>query len=98
MNPASIAQALVLVGASIFLLLGTLHGVLTLIDVIGPPRYFTPRDAALRQAMQDSTLAIHPATNLWRAWLGFNLSHSLGVMQTARRILALHREESFQSR
>jgi len=30
--------------------------------------------------MQDSTLAIHPATNLWRAWLGFNLSHSLGAI------------------
>ena len=80
MSPSAIAQTLVIVGASIFLLLGALHGVLTLIDVMGTPRYFTPRNAALRQAMQQSTLAIHPATNLWRAWLGFNLSHSLGVM------------------
>ena len=74
-----IAQALIISGASIFLFLGILHGVLTLQD-LNNPRTFMPQDAVLRQAMQQSNIAIHPQTNLWRAWLGFNLSHSLGLV------------------
>lgn len=71
-------QLLLIVGSSIFVLLGVVHGVLTLQD-IGNPRNFTPRDAGLRTAMQQSTIALHPKINLWRAWLGFNFSHSLGL-------------------
>lgn len=56
-----------------------MHGVLTLID-LKDPRIFTPSDPALRQAMEQSSIAIHPQTNLWQAWLGFNLSHSLGLI------------------
>jgi hypothetical protein len=78
-NLDSIAQALVIVGASIFLFLGIVHAVLTLRDV-NHPRTFTPKDPALRQAMQQSCIAIHPQTNLWRVWLGMNLSHSLGII------------------
>ncbi|HEX8452247.1 MAG TPA: hypothetical protein VF647_09140 [Longimicrobium sp.] len=73
------AQALVISGGSIFLLLGVLHGILTLRDLRNP-RTFTPRDPELRRAMQRSSIAIHPATNLWKAWMGFNFSHSLGLM------------------
>jgi hypothetical protein len=29
--------------------------------------------------MQDSRVAINPHTNVWDAWLGFNLSHALGL-------------------
>lgn len=79
MNREVIAQALVIAGASIFLILGVLHGVLTLQD-LSHPRTFTPPDVQLRQAMQKSSIAIHPQTNLWKAWLGFNLSHSLGLV------------------
>jgi hypothetical protein len=71
-------QAFIIIASSIFLLLGVIHGVLTLKD-ISDPRMFTPLDSALREAMQKSAIAIHPNTNLWRAWLGFNLSHSLGI-------------------
>lgn len=76
----ALTQALVVIGASVFLLLGALHGALTLRDMVGPPRCIGPRDAALHAAMQRATLAIHRDTNLWRAWIGFNLSHSLGAM------------------
>lgn len=74
-----IAQALVIIGSSIFLLLGVLHGALALQDIQNP-RTFTPLDDSLRQAMQESSIAIHPQANLWKAWLGFNLSHSLGLI------------------
>jgi hypothetical protein len=72
------AQALLIVGAGIFLLLGMVHAILTLRDLSNPST-FTPTDATVRTA-QASRLAIAPSTNLWRASLGFNLSHSLGIL------------------
>ncbi len=53
------AQILLAVGGAIFLVLGTLHGVLTLRDV-GTPRAFTPTDEAVRLAMQGARLAFNP--------------------------------------
>ena len=38
-----------------------------------------PRNAALIDDMKASTLRITRETDVWRAWLGFNLSHGLGV-------------------
>jgi hypothetical protein len=75
----NISQILFIASVFIFLCLGILHGVLTLRD-LQDPRTFTPPDPQLRQAMARSSIAIHPQTNLWRAWLGFNLSHSLGLV------------------
>jgi len=71
-------QILVVFGSSIFLLLGVVHTVLTFQD-LGKPRNFTPRDANLRAAMEQSAVALHPKLNLWKAWLGFHFSHSLGL-------------------
>src|SRR5690348_4177631 len=73
------AQLLLAIGGTIVLVLGTLHGVLTLRDVT-KPRAFTPTDDAVRIAMQGARLAFNPRINLWQAWLGFNLSHSLGIV------------------
>ncbi|MDQ3748971.1 MAG: hypothetical protein M3367_08170 [Acidobacteriota bacterium] len=72
-------QSLLIVGSSIFVLFGAAHGVFTFQD-LGNPRNFTPRDAELRAAMQQATVAFHPKINLWRAWLGFHFSHSLGLV------------------
>ncbi len=63
----------------IFAFLGCAHGWLTLRDC-WKPRVFTPVDDSVRLAMQSSGLRIHPAANLWQAWLGFNFSHSLGAI------------------
>lgn len=72
-------QILIIVGSIIFVLFGAAHGVFTLQD-LSNPRHFTPRDSELRTAMQQSAIAFHPKINLWQAWLGFNLSHSLGLV------------------
>ena len=72
-------RLLLITGASIFLLLGVAHGVLTIRDLSNPSS-FTPRDPDLRAEMQKSTIAFHPRVNLWKAWLGFNLTHSLGII------------------
>lgn len=73
------AQLLIIAGASVFLVLGALHGALTLRD-LQHPRAFTPPDPALRLAMQQSSIRLHPAINLWRAWMGFNLTHSMSLV------------------
>lgn len=70
---------LVILGGFVFLALGTLHGAVSLRDVWNPTQ-FTPTDPALRLAMQQSGIAFHPEVNLWKAWLGFNLTHSLGLV------------------
>jgi hypothetical protein len=88
MNTEVMAQALEITGASIFLILGMFHGVLTLQDLRNP-RTFTPPDEALRQAMENSSIAINPQTNLWKAWLGFNLSHSLGLVMFGGTFVAI---------
>jgi hypothetical protein len=88
MDTAFLAKFFEIGGASIFLILGVLHGVLTLQD-ISNPRTFTPPDQTLRQAMQESSIAIDPQTNLWKAWLGFNLSHSLGLIMFGGTFLAV---------
>src|SRR5262245_39819032 len=72
-------QFLLAIGGLVFLMMGTLHGVLTLRDVF-TPRAFTPTDDAVRLAMQGARVAFNRRLNLWQAWLGFNLSHSLGVV------------------
>ncbi len=73
------AQVLIIIAASIFLLLGSFHGFLTLRDLVHPMA-FTPPDPALREAMQQSGIAFHPSVNLWKAWMGFNLTHSLSLV------------------
>jgi len=82
------AQILLAIGGTIFLVLGTLHGVLTLRDV-AKPRAFTPTDDAVRIAMQGARLALNPRANLWQVWLGFNLSHSLGIVLFGGGLLLL---------
>src|SRR5689334_22701049 len=61
--------------ALIFLVLGTVHLAYTF---TGPK--FDPRDAALKQRMQEVSPVITSETTMWRCWVGFNASHSYGAM------------------
>lgn len=76
---------LVVAGATVFLLLGLLHGAGTLQST--PERgAFTPTEAIHREAFQvEGSIGIAPNVrmSLWKAWVGFNLSHSLGVIVVA---------------
>ena len=67
-------------GGAIFCVLGALHGVFMLMDLRWPRR-LVPADPALRAAMAGGRLRLAgTATDIWRAWVGFNLSHSVGAM------------------
>lgn len=67
----------ILIAASALLIatLGTLHLVLTYRGTA-----FHPRDPGLLAAMQADAPRIARATTMWRAWIGFHASHSLGAM------------------
>jgi hypothetical protein len=66
---------LILASAIIVGLLGTAHLLLTF---RGPK--LLPQDATLVESMKSGYLRITRQTTIWRAWIGFNASHSLGAM------------------
>jgi len=74
---------LLFLGGGVFGLLGALHAVYTLLDLRNPRR-LVPADPLVAQAMANSALRMSGGrTDTWRAWVGFNFSHSLGVLLVA---------------
>jgi hypothetical protein len=68
------------IGGAIFCMLGALHAVYMLVD-LRRPRRLAPGDPALIAAMVGSRVRLAgDATDMWRAWIGFKLSHSLGAL------------------
>jgi len=72
------AQLLFMLGSGIFGVLGAVHLVFT---------FFTnkldPRDTHAKSAMAQTPLRLSRHTTVWRAWIGFNASHSLGGLFVA---------------
>jgi hypothetical protein len=73
---------LVVAGSAPFALLGIIHLVYTLADQ-RRPRRIAPRDRELVERMRASPLGLTDGTDMWRAWIGFNLSHGVGVCMFA---------------
>jgi len=72
-------QFLVL-GGSIFALLGAVHAIYSLMDVRRPGR-FAPEDRTVADAMKSTGVRLSRGRgNMWDAWLGFNISHGLGAL------------------
>src|SRR5579862_8517549 len=69
------ARVLMVVSASIILTLGVTHFVYTF---WGPN--LTPRDHALQISMSQISPVITKETTMWRCWIGFNASHSMGLI------------------
>jgi hypothetical protein len=70
----AIAPLLVAASAAILLLLGLVH---LLFTFHGPK--LLPRDAALQKRMQEVSPVITRQTTMWKAWVGFNASHSVEI-------------------
>jgi hypothetical protein len=67
--------------AALVALLGVLHLAYTLHDFGPRPRYFRPSDERLLEIMRAAKTAVAPnGRDYWSGVLGFNLSHSVGVM------------------
>ena len=74
---------LLFLGGGVFGLLGALHDIYTRLDLRNPRR-LVPADPSVAQAMANSALRLSGGrTDMWRAWIGFNFSHSLGVLLLA---------------
>ena len=69
------AKILMVLSASIILTLGVVHLVYTF---WGP--MLTPRDPELQISMSQISPVITKETTMWRCWVGFNVSHSLGLI------------------
>jgi hypothetical protein len=66
---------LIALAAAIVFTLGLLHIVYTFRGA-----KLLPRDRELRAQMEQSALVLTRETTVWKAWIGFNASHSLGAM------------------
>src|SRR5258708_6105894 len=69
------AKILMVLSASIIFTLGVVHLVYTF---WGPN--LTPRDPALQISMSQISPVITKETTMWRAWVGFNACHSIGLI------------------
>lgn len=71
----TLAAALMAASAAILLVLGLVHLYYTYRG-----RKLHPRDAALLARMQEVPLGITRETTMWKTWIGFNTTHSIGLM------------------
>ena len=69
------ARILMVLSASISFTLGLVHLVYTF---WGP--LLTPRDPALKIRMDEIAPVLTNETTMWRCWIGFNVSHSMGLI------------------
>jgi len=73
-------ETLLVCGGSIYLILGSLHALFTLWD-LRDPRRLVPDNPAVAAAMAASRVRLaRGGTTMWKAWVGFNFSHSLGAL------------------
>jgi len=68
-------KILMVLSASIIFTLGVVHLVYTF---CGPK--LTPRDPTLQISMSQISPVITNETTMWRCWVGFNASHSMGLI------------------
>ena len=69
------AKILMVLSASIILMLGVVHLVYTF---WGP--MLRPRDPALQISMSQTSPVITKEMTMWRCWIGFNATHSMGLI------------------
>ena len=73
-----IEQVLLIVGATIFGILGSIHLLYTFFT-----NKFDAFDPTATKAMRATSPILTKETTMWDAWIGFNASHSLGAMLVA---------------
>jgi hypothetical protein len=69
------ANLFIAISAGIILLLGLVHLLYTFFGT-----KLMPRDASLQETMKLVSPLITKETNMWKSWIGFNASHSLGAI------------------
>ncbi len=82
-----LSQWITATGALLFLILGALHFRLTVADMKAP-KHFVPEKRELLEEMKATRIAMRKdVKNFWLSYLGFHLSHSIGVIFYALAVL-----------
>jgi hypothetical protein len=90
---AELSRYLFLAGALPFVVLGVAHALATP-EAASARKGLSPRPVELALAMEKATLRLTRRTNMWLAWVGFNLSHSLGIVTFGVGVLLAGRSAS----
>ena len=69
------AQGLMIASAAVTFVMGLAHLLMTFAS-----QKFHPHDPQTEVRMKEDSPQLTRRTTLWRAWVGFNASHSLGAM------------------
>lgn len=84
---------LFLAGGLPFLLLGLAHAFATPLRK-DARRGLSPADPKLAQAMSESRVLLTGRTDIWLAWVGFNLSHGLGAVFFGASVMLIGRSDA----
>ena len=68
-------KILIISGGSVFLILGLIHLIYTFFT-----NKFYARDMATTEKMNNTSPILTNETTMWKAWVGFNASHSSGAI------------------
>ena len=79
MSMLELSRYLFLIGAVPFIVLGLAHALATP-QTPAVTKGLSPRDPAVRGAMARDSILLTRRTTVWLAWVGFNMSHSLGAI------------------
>jgi hypothetical protein len=72
---AALSTSLIAASATVILLLGLIHLIYTFRG-----HKLHPRDAQLEARLREVSPVITRETTMWKAWVGFNASHSFGAI------------------
>ena len=93
MRLSELSRYLFLAASVPYLLLGITHALSTPLRP-ADRKGLSPADPPLAEAMARTTLRLTRRTDMWRAWVGFNLSHGLGLVVLGTVILLVGRSEA----
>jgi hypothetical protein len=88
-----LSRYLYLAGGLPFFVLGIAHALATP-RAPAEVKGLSPHDPQLAEAMTRSGLRLTRRTDMWRAWVGFNFSHSLGALVFAAFVFVTGRNAS----
>ena len=72
---SALPSLLIAASATVIFALGALHLWYTFVG-----NKLHPRDADLRARLEQTSLVLTRETTMWKAWVGFNASHSYGAL------------------
>jgi hypothetical protein len=90
---SELSRYLFLAGAVPFVVLGVVHALFTPLSP-DRPRPLSPADPQLTERMSRTPLRLTRRADMWKCWVGFNLSHSVGLLVLGIMVVLVGRNET----